>query len=114
MIVKTKFLCKGGTKRGIGHVGPIHGNPYHPLVHTINSNPVPATWVDTFIKGKWYDGEYETWNWEDGYRLNGGWRTYWVVNELGEKEEIPKAHMNVIFQLDISEIRDAKIDDILD
>lgn len=113
MIVKTKFLCKGGMKRGSGHHGVVGGNTNHPLIHAINSNPIPTTWTELFIEGKWYDGEYETWSWDDGYRLNGGWRRYWVVNELGDKEEISKAYMNAVFQMDIDSIRDAKIDEIL-
>ena len=62
---------------------------------------------------KWYDGEYETWSFEDGYRVNGGWRKYWVVNEKGEKEEIPKAHMKAIFEFDIQQLREEKLKDIL-
>ena len=95
MIIKTKFYCKGGMKRG--------------------SSPVAANnfWTEIFIEGKWYDGEYETWDWEDGYRINGGWRKYWVVNELGEKEEVSKSRMRVVFNTEINEIRDQKIDDIL-
>jgi hypothetical protein len=47
-------------------------------------------WTRRFIKDKWYDGEYETWGFEDGYRLNGGWRQYWAVNELGKKKRFIK------------------------
>jgi len=112
MIVKIKYLCKAGSKQGSG-IGPIYGNPNNPLVHAINSNPMPTTWVDKFIEGKWYDAEYETWDWEDGYRINGGWRTYWVINELGEKEELSRPYMDVLFHHDIVEIRDRKIDEIL-
>lgn len=93
-IIKTKFLCRCGSRRGLGS-------------HPIN-------WVDTYIEGKWYDGEYETWSWEDGYRINGGWRRYWVVNELGEREEMVKAEFKVIFETKVDKIRDNKIDQILD
>jgi hypothetical protein len=68
---------------------------------------------DRFIKGKWYDGEYETWRYERGYEINGGWRKYWVINEKGEKEEIHRAHMNAIFETDIEKLRDNKINEIL-
>ena len=95
MIVKTKFFCKNGSQIGDG--GPIKN----------------ILWKDRFIEGKWYDGEYETWNFDDGYRLNGGWRRYWVVNEQGRKEEIHKAHMNVIFEMNIEGLRDEKINEIL-
>ena len=87
MIVKTKFLCKGNT--------------------TIGGNLI------TFERGKWYDGEYETWPSEDGYRLNGSWRRYWAVNEQGEKEEITKAWFKIMFEHDIEKIRDEKINNIL-
>ena len=71
-IIKTKFLCKNGSRTAPrGSFDSIK-------------------WKDRFIEGKWYDGEYETWSWEDGYRINDGWRKYWVINESGEKEEIPK------------------------
>ena len=74
---------------------------------------VPSQWKPRFIEGKWYDGEYETWNWEDGYKCNGGWSRYWVVDESGEKKELSRTYMKIIFQLDIDEIRDQKIEQIL-
>ena len=94
MIVKTKFLCKSGSRQG--NIGGT------------------SKWVDIFIEGKWYDGEYETWNSEDGYRLNNGWRKYWVINELGIKKEITKNHMRVIFENDINTLRDEKIKQIIE
>ena len=92
-IIKTKFLCKNTSQTVTkGH---------------------PKYVKDRFIEGKWYDGEYEAWNFDDGYRLNGGWRRYWVINEKGEKEEIHRAHMNAIFETDIEKLRDNKINEIL-
>ncbi len=91
-IVKTKFLCKNGSR-----TGPAYG----------------GVWIDKFIEGKWYDGEYETWSWEDGYRVNGGWRKYWVVNEQGVGEEISRAHFRVIFETDTQQLRDRKIEDLI-
>jgi hypothetical protein len=93
-IIKTKFLCRNGSRRGSGTIPPI-------------------TWIDIYIEGKWYDGEYETYDWEDGYRVNGAWRRYWVVNELGEREQILKAEFKVIFETKVEELRDNKIDQIL-
>ena len=99
-IVKTKFLCKNGSRTSPnGRLG-------------IYSAQIQ--WEDRFIEDKWYDGEYETWSFEDGYRLNGGWRRYWVVNELGVKEEIHKAHFKAIFETDIQVLRDEKIKNIID
>ena len=49
----------------------------------------------------------------DRFRLNGGWRRYWVVNEQGVKEEIPKAHFRAIFETDTQQLRDRKIEDII-
>jgi hypothetical protein len=95
-IVKTKFLCKNSSQ----------SSPKGLSLSNIQ-------WQDRFIEGKWYDGEYETWNFDDGFRLNGGWRRYWVINEKGEKEEIHKAHMNAIFEMNIQELRDNKIKEIL-
>lgn len=94
-IIKTKFLCKNGSRTA----------PRAPLGS--------IKWKDRFIEGKWYEGEYQTWSWEDGYRVNGGWRKYWVINEMGEKEEIPKAHMKVIFEFDTQQLRDEKINVII-
>lgn len=91
-LIKTKFLCKSSSQ-------------------TVTKG-LPMYVKDRFIKGKWYDGEYETWS-QQLYKLNGGWRRYWVVNEKGEKEEISKAHMNAIFEMDIEELRDNKINEIL-
>ena len=91
-IIKTKFLCKNGSR-----TGPAYG----------------GVWIDKFIEGKWYDGEYETWSWEDGYRVNGGWRKYWVINEQGVGEEISRAHFKIIFETDTQQLRDRKIEDII-
>ena len=92
MIHKEKWKCKA-TAQTSGRLG--------------------SQWKDRFIKGKWYDGEYETWPSEDGYRLNGSWRRYWAVNEQGEKEEITKAWFKIMFEHDIEKIRDEKINNIL-
>ena len=93
-IVKTKFLCKSGSR-------------------ILTGTTLGGPWVDRFIEGKWYDGEYETWSWEDGYRVNNGWRKYWVINEQGVGEEISRAHFRVIFENDTQQLRDRKIEDII-
>ena len=93
-IIKTKFLCKNGSRTA----------PRAPLGS--------IKWEDRFIEGKWYDGEYQTWS-EQLFRLNGGWRRYWVVNEQGVKEEIPKAHFRAIFETDTQQLRDRKIEDLI-
>ncbi len=94
-IVKAKFLCKNGSRTA----------PRAPLDS--------IKWEDRFIEDKWYDGEYETWSWEDGYRINGGWRRYWVINEQGKKEEISRAQFRVIFETETQQLRDRKIEDLL-
>jgi hypothetical protein len=96
VIVKTKFLCKSTTSISSGR-----------------SSKLFDTDLVTFEKGKWYDGEYETWSSEDGFRLNGGWRRYWAVNEQCKKEEIHKAWFKIMFEYDIEKIRDEKINNIL-
>ena len=90
-IIKTKFLCKTGSQTASRFGGP---------------------WKDRFIEGKWYDGEYQTWS-EQLFKLNNGWRRYWVVNEQGIKEEISKAHFRSIFETDTQQLRDKKIEDII-
>jgi hypothetical protein len=99
VIVKTKFLCKNSSSIA-------------PRPASINdlSN---IKWSDRFIEGKWYDGEYETWSYENGYKFNGGWKKYWVINEKGVKEEIHKAYFNAIFETDIENLRDEKINQII-
>jgi len=92
-IVKTKFLCKSGSRTGSGIAGDV--------------------WIDKFIEDKWYDGEYETWSFEDGYRVNGGWRRYWAINEQGKKEEISRAIFRILFETDTQQLRDRKIEDII-
>ena len=89
-IVKTKFLCKSGSRTA----------PRAPLGS--------IKWEDRFIEGKWYDGEYETWSLQL-FELNNGWRRYWVINEKGQKEEISKAHIRAIFEFDIQQLREEKI-----
>lgn len=93
-IVKAKFLCKNGSRIGTGEPGSV--------------------WQERFIENKWYDGEYEIWSFQDGYRINGGWRRYWVINEQGKKEEISRAHFRVIFETDTQQLRDKKIQEIID
>jgi hypothetical protein len=105
-IIKTKFLCKSGCRVSSGLGYGLNKKGHKQLSYQ-------NYWTDLFIKGKWYDGEYQTWNWEDGYRCNGGWRKYWVVNEKGIKEEVNRIKMSTIFQLDIEELRDNKIEEIL-
>ena len=99
-IVKTKFLCKNGSSSSV----------YAPNTGNTLSN---IKWSDRFIEGKWYDGEYETWSYENGYKFNGGWKKYWIVNEKGMKEEIHRAHFNAIFETDIENLRDEKINQII-
>ena len=94
-IIKTKFLCKSGSQISPGGRG------------------AKVNWADVFIEGKWYDGEYEMWTFESGYRLNGGWRTYWVTNEQGVKSQISRPQMNLLFHHKVDEIRNNKIDEIL-
>jgi hypothetical protein len=101
MIVKTKFLCKTGSR-----TAPRGSYPNTDTLECIK-------WQDRFIEDKWYDGEYETWSWEDGYRINGSWRKYWIINELGEKEEISKSMFKVLFETDIYQLRDRKIEDLI-
>jgi len=98
-IIKTKFLCKNGSS-----TSPIRFN---------NKNVPSVKWEDRFIEGKWYDGEYETWNFNNGYRLNSGWKRYWIVNENGVREEIHRAHFNAIFETNIEILRDEKINQII-
>jgi hypothetical protein len=93
-IIKTKFLCKTGSRTA----------PRAPLGS--------IKWEDRFIEGKWYDGEYETWSLQL-FKLNNGWRRYWVINEKGQKEEISKAQIRAIFEFDIQQLREEKIKEIL-
>lgn len=95
MTVKTKWLCKNSSQVLEGR-----------------------TWKSRFEKDRWYDGEYETWETkhtseEKMFRMNGGWRKYWAVNESGEKEELSKSEWKIIFHSN-EELRDYKIDSILD
>ncbi len=83
-IVKTKFLCKSDCKVYDG-----------------------STSSYRFINGKWYDGE---WSSDDGYRINNGWRRYWVIDQNLNKQNISKAKIKLIFETDIQNIRDSKID----
>jgi hypothetical protein len=92
MEVKTKFYCK--TTQSVSIDGL-------------------KSFKDQFIKGKWYDGAYETWG-DQLYKLNNGWRSYWVIDESGEKIKMNRVKMRIIFELDKSELMDKKINTILD
>lgn len=92
MEVKTKFYCK--------------------TTQSISSDGLKS-FKEQFIKGKWYDGAYETWS-DQLYKLNNGWRSYWVIDESGEKIKMNRVKMRIIFELDKSELMDKKINTILD
>jgi len=91
-IIKTIFLCRTTMREG-----SIHNT---------------KKWDDVFIEGKLYEGEYETWSWEDGYKCNGGWRSYWVKDESGKKRPIPRARFRAVFH-DVDETRNKRIEQIL-
>lgn len=100
-IIKTKFFCKTTFSTGSGGHGVI-----------------PSERKPRFISGNWYDGEYETWHskkltQEEYYKMNNGWRSYWVTDENGKKDEINRTYMSMIFELNIVEVRDQKIKEIL-
>ena len=88
-IVKSKFYCKCGQQTS-------------PRIKN-------ATWKDQFVKGKIYDGEYETYSNSDGYRLNGGWSRYWVIDEMGEKVEVGRVRFKILFE----ELREHNLDSII-
>ena len=109
-IIKTKFKCKTGMKTLVkGMLLPPIRTKHDNFDLT---NREPPEWADKFIEGKWYEGEYETWGWESGYRLNGGWYRYWVVDESGKKEQIDRTRMKILFYSS-EELREVLIDEIL-
>ena len=91
-IIKTKFLCKNTMR-----VGSIHNT---------------KKWDEIYTEGKIYDGEYETWSWEDGYKCNGGWKSYFVIDEFGVKNSMPRARFKAVFY-DVDETRNKRIEEIL-
>lgn len=93
MEVKTKFYCK--ISQFISHKG-------------LN----PLDFKPQFIEGKWYEGAYETWS-SQLFKLNNGWKSYWVIDENGDRVEIERTGMRIIFELDESKLRDIKIKNIL-
>ena len=80
--------------------------------HAMSTAPKIGEWTPLFIEGKEYECEYETWGWEDGYRLNGSWRRYWATGEDGTHREMPRAHFRAVFHTD-HEKRDLLIEGIL-
>jgi hypothetical protein len=95
-IIKTKFLCKNEFST-IPRL-----NSYKGVISTVK-----------FIPGKWYDVEYQTWWSKDLFKLNGGHYKYWATDEHGDKEEMSKTYMNILFYMNDSEVRDKKLDNIL-
>jgi hypothetical protein len=45
--------------------------------------------------------------------LNGGWKKYWIINEQGKKEEIQRSWFKIMFEYDIENLREEKINEIL-
>jgi hypothetical protein len=84
-VIKAKFLCKNAM--------------------SISDNQI-------YEKGKIYDGFYETYSWEDGYKTNGGWKTYWVIDNKNIKHKINRSIFNAVFY-DVDETRDIRINEIL-
>ena len=107
-IIEAKFYCKGTSKTA----------PRGLMISDFGNESI---WTENFIEGNWYDGEYELWYDEpenseknkEKYRLNGRWMTYRVTNEQGERNEIHPSYMKAIFDLDKTNIRDYKIEQIL-
>ena len=76
MKIKHRVKCKGGMR-----VADSLGSP----------------WKDLFIKDKWYDVEFSLWSdskekHEYLLKLNGGFRDYYVIDELGEYRRLSKAY----------------------
>ncbi len=46
-------------------------------------------------------------------KWNGLYRKVWAINESGEKVEISRSQIKVLFHIDNSELRDSQIKDIL-
>ncbi len=72
----------------------------------------PVTWCQVFIVDNWYDIIYEPFKGEMA-KWNGLYRKVWAINESGEKVEISRSQIKVLFHIDNSELRDSQIKDIL-
>jgi len=69
-----------------------------------------------FIKDVVYDIDYEEWWFEDGFKLNGSHRRYWYFTDNGEKNELSKSIMKIIFDTKSESTqyyREVKINEIL-
>jgi hypothetical protein len=103
-IIKTRFYCKGTSSSAP------RGSGFNNI-----------TWVENFIEGKWYDGEYQLWYDEAEesernqkmFKINARWKRYNVVNEQGQKKDIHISYMNITFEMKLAEQRDNKINEIL-
>ena len=84
-VIKAKFLCK---------------------------NTMSISDSQIFYNGEIYDGFYETWSWEGGYKANSGWRNYWVIDNKNIKHKMDRIIFRAVFY-DVDETRDKRIDEIL-
>lgn len=96
MRIKHRVKCKGGMR-------------------VTESFDLP--WIDIFIKDKWYDVEFSLWSdskekHEYLLKLNGGFKDYYVTDELGNVRRLSRPEYNSIFYT-IEECRNHLIDDII-
>lgn len=85
MIRKTKIICKSYMSISDGRGKNI--------LDDFNS-------IKIFIEGKLYECEYEEWSFKDGYKMNGGHRTFWVTGEDSKKRELSRGEFNIVFGKD--------------
>lgn len=74
-------------------------------------------WVDIFVKDKWYEVNHIAWSDDPAHdlkmrRMNGGWKDYLAITELGERKQLLRVEFNLIFYSDV-ELRESLIDDII-
>ena len=79
-----QYLCRGTTSKG-----SMFGKD---------------SWVDTFIKGKWYEVT----------KGKSMLSNYKAINELGELQEMSRAIFNITFETDPVKLRDYKLNQLLD
>lgn len=95
MFITKKLKCKSSKKRFDG-----------------------ISWIDILTHDKWYDVTYETWlddeyKNQESYKLNNRWRSYSIINNLGESQKISPAEFKILFDIDRDKIREDIIDEIL-
>lgn len=92
---KRKFYCKGTSSV---------------LKFDWENDDTKINWEERFKKGKWYDGECDIFEDQQGYNR---YRAFRVYDEMNKLTQIPLGQMRCIFELEVVKLRNIILNELL-